>query len=154
MATRHSDDDEDNDGTVSSQNSKLNDIKLRVSNPRTIAYVYFNMPFESSNFPGPFLQIGLLTTGRSIAESRAWRPIFRERKMALNGGAHRPRCHSLFKLTLGMLRLYPEAQIIWCRTPCAIPAAYARFSNEDPAKSGLESKRILNVEGGFSQSAV
>ena len=27
---------------------------------------------------------------------------------------------------------------------------HARFSNEDPAKSGLESKRILNVEGGFS----
>ena len=27
---------------------------------------------------------------------------------------------------------------------------YGRFSNEDPAKSGLESKRILNVEGGFS----
>ena len=32
--------------------------------------------------------------------------------------------------------------------------AYAQVSNEDPAKSGLESKRILNVEGGCSYCTV
>ena len=32
--------------------------------------------------------------------------------------------------------------------------AYGRFSNEDPAKSGLESTRILNVEDGFSWNTV
>ena len=30
----------------------LQSFKLRVSNPRTAAYAYFNMPFESSNLPG------------------------------------------------------------------------------------------------------
>ena len=32
--------------------------------------------------------------------------------------------------------------------------AHGRFSNEDPAKSGLESERILNVEGVFSWRTV
>ena len=35
-----------------------------------------------------------------------------------------------------------------------ISRGYARFSNEDPAKSGLESKRTLSVEGDSSQCAV
>ena len=36
----------------SSHNFNSQDFKLRVSNPRTIAYVQFNMPFKSSNLPG------------------------------------------------------------------------------------------------------
>ena len=32
----------------------------------------------------------------------------------------------------------------------AVPSAYGRFSNEDPAKSGLEPKRIFDAERGFS----
>ena len=35
-------------------------------------------------------------------------------------------------------------------TVCLSDSIYARLSNEDPAKSGIESKRILNVEGVFS----
>ena len=38
--------------TVSSHNLSSHSFKLRVSNPRTIAYVDFNMPFESSNIQG------------------------------------------------------------------------------------------------------
>ena len=46
--------------------------------------------------------------------------------------------------------------IIVCAYMCiykSSDACYARFSNEDPAKSGLESRRILNAEGGFFLSA-
>ena len=38
--------------TVSSHNFHSQKYKLRVSNPRTIAYVHFKMPFESSNILG------------------------------------------------------------------------------------------------------
>ena len=38
--------------TVSSQDVNLQHFKLSVSNPRTMACVQFNMPFESSNLPG------------------------------------------------------------------------------------------------------
>ena len=38
--------------TVSSRNFNSRYLKSRVSNPRTIAYVRFEMPFESSNLPG------------------------------------------------------------------------------------------------------
>ena len=38
--------------TVTSDNFDLQYFKLRASNPRTIAYVQFNMPSESSNLPG------------------------------------------------------------------------------------------------------
>ena len=37
---------------VSSHNFNWQHFKLRVSDPRTSAYVHFNMPFESSNLPG------------------------------------------------------------------------------------------------------
>ena len=40
--------------TVSSHEFNLQHFKLRVSNPRTIAYVHFNTPFESSNLPDPW----------------------------------------------------------------------------------------------------
>ena len=38
---------------------------IEVSNPRTIAYLHFKMPFECSNIPGadPFFQIELLKAG-------------------------------------------------------------------------------------------
>ena len=36
----------------SSHHFNLHNFKLMVSNPRTIAYVHFNMPFEHSNLPG------------------------------------------------------------------------------------------------------
>ena len=39
-------------GTVSSHYFDSQTIKLRISNPRTIAYVHFNMPVYSSNRPG------------------------------------------------------------------------------------------------------
>ena len=55
-------------GTVSSHNSNSQKFKLRVSNPETIAYVHFKMPFECSvQIPlglGPFFEIELSTTGR------------------------------------------------------------------------------------------
>ena len=38
--------------TVSSHNSNSHSFKLRVSNPRPIAFVHLNMPFESSNLAG------------------------------------------------------------------------------------------------------
>ena len=37
---------------VSSPNFNLQNLKLRVSNHRTIAYFHFKMPFESEHFPG------------------------------------------------------------------------------------------------------
>ena len=59
-----------NSYTVSSHTFHLHHFKSRVSNPRAIAYVPFNMPFERPNLPegvGPFFQIELVTTGRSLA---------------------------------------------------------------------------------------
>ena len=52
---------------VSSHNVNSHNFNLRVSNPRTIAYVHFNMPFDSSNLPwtGPIFQNELLKTGRA-----------------------------------------------------------------------------------------
>ena len=38
--------------TVSFHNFDLQPFKLRVSNPRTIAYAQFKTPFESPNLPG------------------------------------------------------------------------------------------------------
>ena len=35
----------------SSHNLNLQKFKLRASNPRTIAYAHFKMPFESSDLP-------------------------------------------------------------------------------------------------------
>ena len=49
-------------GTVNSHNLNSQNLELRVSNPRTIAYLHLELPSESSNPPraGPlFLQIEL-----------------------------------------------------------------------------------------------
>ena len=40
-------------GTASSHNFKSQHFELRVSNRRTIAYLRFKMPFESSDLRGP-----------------------------------------------------------------------------------------------------
>ena len=39
--------------TVGSHDFKLQNLELRVSNPRTIAYVHFKQPFYNLNLPGP-----------------------------------------------------------------------------------------------------
>ena len=51
--------------TVNSHNCDAQQFKLRVSNLRTVTYVHFNLPFESSNLPGagPIFQIAFLKTG-------------------------------------------------------------------------------------------
>ena len=38
--------------TVSSHNFNSHNFKSRVSNPRTVAYLHFEMPFGNSNLPG------------------------------------------------------------------------------------------------------
>ena len=55
--------------TVSSRNFNLQNLKLRVSNPRSIAIVYFKIPFEVqiSQGLGPFYQIELLTNRHRLS---------------------------------------------------------------------------------------
>ena len=62
------------------------------------------------NVPGMIVKVAKRTSHSLTKLGARGRARVRDRKMALNWGAHRPRRH-LFKLTLDILRFYPEAQI-------------------------------------------
>ena len=60
-------------GPISSHSFNSQDFKLRVSNPRTVAYFRFNTPFDSSNLP----RAGPIFPDQMVQERSLSRPAAR-----------------------------------------------------------------------------